>query len=266
MSVAQTNNRFKIWYKQGASKWLDALPIGNGRMGAMIYGGVSDEHIQFNEQSLWSGDNNWDGEYDTGDHGFGSYRNFGEVEITFADQSAATNYSRSLDLFTGINKTSFNRSNVNYTREAFASHPDQVMVFNFKADKKGAISGRISLTSAQGAKSVAAVQSLSFSGEMPNNLKYAAILTYKHDGGSIKVKGDYLVFENCTALTLYLDARTNYKPDYKAGWRGNDPMPVIKNETAAAQNKAYEKLKAVHLKDFRALATRASINRSEELV
>src|SRR6185312_3507481 len=72
-SVAQSNRPLNIWYKQEASKWLDALPIGNGRLGAMIYGGVSNEHIQINEQSLWSGDNNWDGGYETGDHGFGSY-------------------------------------------------------------------------------------------------------------------------------------------------------------------------------------------------
>src|SRR6184192_2609559 len=73
-----------LWYKQPAKKWdAEALPIGNGRMGAMLFGGIKTEHIQFNEQSLWSGDNNWDGAYETGDHGFGSYRNFGEVVINF---------------------------------------------------------------------------------------------------------------------------------------------------------------------------------------
>lgn len=67
-----------------AQEWSqEALPIGNGRMGAMLYGEIEQEKIQFNEQSLWSGDNNWDGEYETGDHGFGSYRNFGEMTIDF---------------------------------------------------------------------------------------------------------------------------------------------------------------------------------------
>jgi alpha-L-fucosidase 2 len=260
LSTAQNKTGLNIWYKQEASKWLDALPIGNGRMGAMIYGGVTQEHIQFNEQSLWSGDNNWDGEYETGDHGFGSYRSFGELLIKFANQSIATNYSRSLDLFTGIHKTNFIQSGVKYSREAFASHPDEVMVFNFKADKEGALSGEISLKSAQGAKSITDGQSLSFNGEMPNKLKYAAEVTFKHDGGNIKIKGDCLVFENCRSLTLFLEARTNYKPDYKAGWRGDDPMPIIKHEMALAQNKTYEKLRTAHIKDFKALATRAAIN------
>lgn len=260
IAKAQNNNGLKIWYKQEASKWLDALPIGNGRMGAMIYGGVGHEHIQFNEQSLWSGDNNWDGAYKTDDHGFGSYRNFGELEITFNDQQEAQNYNRSLDLYTGIHKTTFTKQGVNYSREAFASYPDQVMVFTFKADKKGPLSGQILLASAQGAKNIATAGSLSFSGTMPNNLKYAAILTCKHDGGSIKVKGDDLVFENCNSLTVFLDARTNYKADNNAGWCGDDPLTTIKKEMAVAQNKPYEKLRSAHIKDFRTLAARATIN------
>lgn len=260
LSVAQSGSSANIWFKKEAVRWLDALPIGNGRMGAMIYGGVAKEHIQFNEQSLWSGDNNWDGEYKTDDHGFGSYRNFGELEITFEDQSAPSHYSRSLDLYSGIEKTSFTQQGVNCSREAFASRPDQVMVFNFKADKKAALSGEISLKSAQGAKSVATTQSLSFSGEMPNSLKYAAMLTFRHDGGTVNIKGDALVFENCNSLTLFLDARTNYKPDYNAGWRGGDPMPIIKNEIVSAQNKSYENLRASHLKDFNLLAGRTFIN------
>ena len=69
-----------LFYKQPATTWAsEALPLGNGRMGCMMFGGVAMERIQFNEQSLWSGDNNWDGDYECGDHGFGSYRNFGEI-------------------------------------------------------------------------------------------------------------------------------------------------------------------------------------------
>jgi len=83
-SFAQNSSQLKLWYNQPAQKWeREALPIGNGRIGAMLYGGIKSERIQFNEQSLWSGDNNWDGAYETGDHGFGSYRNFGEITIDF---------------------------------------------------------------------------------------------------------------------------------------------------------------------------------------
>ena len=73
-----------LWYRQPASNNRhieEALPLGNGRMGCMLSGGVASERIQFNEQSLWSGDNNWDGAYECGDHGFGAYRNFGDLTI-----------------------------------------------------------------------------------------------------------------------------------------------------------------------------------------
>src|SRR6188474_129081 len=82
---------------QTAQKWArEALPIGNGRVGAMLFGGVELERIQFNEQSLWSGDNNWDGAYECGDHGFGAYRNFGEFVLTFDHTDSAKGYQRSL--------------------------------------------------------------------------------------------------------------------------------------------------------------------------
>src|ERR1035437_6167464 len=186
-STAQVNKGIELWYTQPAQKWsAEALPIGNGRMGAMFFGGISKEKIQFNEQSLWSGDNNWDGKYDTGDHGFGSYRNFGELNLSFNNLQAATNYRRSLDISTGIHNTTFTSNGVNYNREAFASHPDQVMVFYYTASKKGTLSGTISLTSAQNTKSKATDNSLLFNGEMPNKLKHAADVRVLHNGGTVR--------------------------------------------------------------------------------
>ncbi|MFH6967506.1 glycosyl hydrolase family 95 catalytic domain-containing protein [Flavobacterium sp. FlaQc-28] len=259
--LAQKNHPRQLWYKQPAVKWsAEALPIGNGRLGAMFFGGVEQEVIQFNEQSLWSGDNNWDGEYETGDHGFGSYRNFGEITIDFIDKSAFSNYSRSLDISTGIHQTNFTQNNIKISREGFASYPDQVMVFEYKANAKKGFSGTISLHSAQGAISKSSTNSLSFIGEMPNKLKYAAKLLVHNKGGKIRFEGEKLIFENCNALTLILDARTNYKPDFKSDWRGEDPMPLIEKELAAAKAKGYEKLKAAHIKDLSSLLSRVYLN------
>jgi len=261
LSMAQTNKGIELWYTQPAQKWsAEALPIGNGRMGAMFFGGISNEKIQFNEQSLWSGDNNWDGKYDTGDHGFGSYRNFGELNLTFSNLQAATNYSRSLDISTGIHTTSFTANGVNYNREAFASHPNQVMVFCYTASKKGALSGTISLTSAQKVKNLAKGNSLIFNGEMRNKLKHAAEVRVLHNGGTVRISDTCLVFENCSTLTLLLDAHTNYKADYKSDWRGVDPLPLIEKELTAVQNKNFETLRSAHIKDITALLGRATIN------
>lgn len=257
---AQNTPNFKLWYVQPAQNWsAEALPIGNGRMGAMFYGGVNQERIQFNEQSLWSGDNNWDGEYETGDHGFGSYRNFGELVLDFNFHGEPAEYNRTLDIKKGIHATTFKMNGVQYTREAFASYPDQVMVFNYTSGKGKVLSGKISLTSAQGANSTATENRLTFSGEMPNQLKYAASVQILHKGGKLSVDGNKLIFEDCTSLTLLLDARTNYRPDFKAGWRGVNPLPEINKELMFAEKFGYKTLLERHIKDITRLTVAAHI-------
>lgn len=259
-SNAQNTQSLKLWYAQPAQKWSDeALPIGNGRMGAMFFGGVNQERIQFNEQSLWSGDNNWDGKYETGDHGFGSYRNFGELILDFKFSGEHSDYSRTLDISKGIHTTTFKINKVQYTREAFASYPDQVMVFSYSSGKGKALSGKLSLTSAQGATCIATENGLTFSGEMPNKLKYAAAVQIIHKGGKIRMEGNSVLFENCSSLTLLLDARTNYKPDYKADWRGADPMPQLSSNLVYAEKFGYKTLLERHIKDITRLTTAAQI-------
>nr|WP_199077789.1 glycoside hydrolase family 95 protein [Pedobacter sp. ASV19] len=251
----------RLWYKQPAKKWdAEALPIGNGRMGAMLFGGIKTERIQFNEQSLWGGDNNWDGDYQTDIHGFGSYRNFGEFAIDFDHADEAKAYQRTLDITTGVHSTSFEINGVTFTRSAFASHPDQVMVFKYTASKKAALSGTISMRSAQEAICTANKDELSFMGEMGNHLKYAANLHIEHNGGSIEVKENTLVFKNCNMLVIYLNARTNYKPDYQSGWRGADPMPTIEQEQKNALKLGDRKLLDRHIKDISRLTKAATID------
>lgn len=250
----------KLWYKQPAKKWdAEALPIGNGRIGAMLFGGIKAEHIQFNEQTLWSGDNNWDGDYETGDHGFGSYRNFGDIVINFDHADVATAYRRMLNISTGVHTTSFNINGTSFKREAFASHPDQMMVFKYTANKKAALSGSIAITSAQGAIGIANNSGLSFAGEMPNHLKYAAGLRVEHQGGSVTIESNTLIFKNCSSLLIYLDARTNYKPDYLSDWRGVDPLPLIQQEQKMASRFGYQKLLTRHIKDITRLTGAATI-------
>jgi hypothetical protein len=260
MIIAQNTQSLKLWYTQPAQKWsAEALPIGNGRMGAMFFGGVNQERIQFNEQSLWSGDNNWDGKYETGDHGFGSYRNFGELILDFNFSGETNGYSRSLDITKGLHTTNFRVNGIQYTREAFASYPDQVMVFNYTSGKGKALSGKITLTSAQGTISSATENGLIVSGEMPNKLKYAASVQLIPKGGTIRMEGNTLVFENCTQLTVLLDARTNYRPVYKDGWRNSDPLPEIRKELAFAVKFGYKALLERHIRDITRLTEAARI-------
>ncbi|HNQ89105.1 MAG TPA: glycoside hydrolase N-terminal domain-containing protein [Verrucomicrobiota bacterium] len=268
-----------LWYREPGDpgKLLEeALPLGNGRMGCLLTGGVARERIQFNEQSLWSGDNNWDGKYECGDHGFGAYRTFGDVLILWSAGDEAqgggppagladggplpADYRRELDIETGIHRTTFSQGGVTYRREAFASHPDQVMVFHYTASKPGMLSGRVSLKSGQGAKARATEEGLSFAGEMPNALRHAGALRLRHAGGAVTVDGEELVFNRCDDVTLLLNARTDYKPDYGSGWRGDDPWPRLTKELAAAQAKSYDVLRSAHCRDLSGLVGRVMVD------
>ncbi|TXI33488.1 MAG: glycosyl hydrolase [Niabella sp.] len=241
-----------IWYNQPAKDWeKERLPIGNGRLGAMLMSGTKEDTIQFNEQSLWSGDNNWDGDYETGDHGFGSYRNFGEIRLSFDGNETFSHYARKLNITNGIYSNSFTDNGIKFQREAFASYPDQVMVFKYASDKK--LSGKISLWSAQNAVAHSNANSLWVDDVMPNQLRYAARVSVQNIGGTIKTDGQSLIFKNCQSIILYVNARTNYKPDYKLGWRGANPLPVLDKELNNAIKKGYTALRSNHIKDFSGL-------------
>ncbi len=258
-----------LWYVTPASVWAkEALPIGNGRLGAMLFGGVNVERIQFNESSLWSGDNNWDGEYETGDRGFGSYRNFGDLFLEFASQNSlgsATDYRRELDISTGVHRTAFSQDGVTFSREAFASRPDQVLVFHYTAEKDGtatpALSGRLRLKPGQPEVQVAAdANRLSWDAVMPNGLKHACCVRVLPTGGSVKADGETLIFAGCDSLTLLLAARTDYAPNYEANWRGPPPAPAVAKDVAAAETKSFVALRQAHLDDLALLLGRVRVD------
>jgi alpha-L-fucosidase 2 len=113
-----------LWYSQPAADWQkQALPLGNGSLGCMVFGGVENEHIQFNHDTLWVG-----GEKDTG-----AYHAFGDIYINFG-HADAKNYRRQLDISRAVHTVTYVSNGTKYKREYFSSNPDQVMVFRFTAD------------------------------------------------------------------------------------------------------------------------------------
>ncbi len=172
-----------------------------------------------------------------------------------------TDYRRALDIANGIHSTTFSRGGVAFTREAFASRPDQVMVFRYTAGKNGALSGRLRLVSGQpGAKTIADAKGLSWDAIMPNGLKHACGARVLAKGGSLKAAADTIEFAACDSLTLLVDARTDYAPSYQAGWRGPAPAPVIAKELAAAEGKPYEALRKAHVDDLAPLLARVRVD------
>ncbi len=168
------NADFSLWYWDPASEWNEALPLGNGRLGAMVFGGVPQEHIQFNEDTLWTGgphDYNRPGaaehlaemrrlifeghekeaeEYG-GKHLMGdpvriqAYQPFGDLYLDFVGQEDPSEYRRELFLDRAFTRVSYRIEDAVFTREVFVSHPDQVMVVRLTCERPGRISFNLSL-------------------------------------------------------------------------------------------------------------------------
>ncbi|NOX65501.1 MAG: glycoside hydrolase family 95 protein [Chlorobi bacterium] len=169
------NSDLKLWYNQPAEKWTEALPIGNGRLGAMVFGGVSKERIQLNEESLWAGTKINNNNPNASKHlkeiqqlllkgknskarkladkyllgtppRIRSYQTLGDLNFTFNyEQDSVTNYRRELDLPTGITSVNYNFGGATYSREVFASAVDNVIVIHLTSNRNSKISFSVSL-------------------------------------------------------------------------------------------------------------------------
>jgi len=126
-----------LWYRAPAQDWeRQALPIGNGSLGGMVFGGVEKERVQFNEDSLWTGDGNPSGNYRT----MGAYQAFGDLYLELS-HGKAESYRRQLHIGKAIVGVAYTSNGVHYRREYFSSYSDQVMVIRLTAGKRGNHSG-----------------------------------------------------------------------------------------------------------------------------
>jgi alpha-L-fucosidase 2 len=227
------------------SAWAgEALPLGNGRLGCMIFGGVGHERIQFNENSLWTGDQNPSGDYGS----MGAYQNFGDLFIDLPEAAKGKPYQayeRSLTLDEGVHRVTFKIDGVTHHRTMFASHWEQVLAMLWEADRNGAVSGRFRLVGAHGEKTTAKGKdrefdgTLDFRGKLGNGLEYQARAALMAQGGKVEVVGDSLVCTNCDYVLLLLAAGTNYLMDYQKNWRGPLPEEVIKRRLSDAGTLGY---------------------------
>lgn len=177
--------------------------------------------------------------------------------------SAVADYKRALDPSVGVHITQFGTAGNRVLREAFASKGADVIVMRYETEKVGGLDGTIALTSGQDGAPTAAdakSQSLAFAGIMANQLKHAATLRIVDTDGTVTGEGTGLRVTGATTMTLILDARTNYKLDAAAGWRGADPGPRIASAISAAGRKPYEKLRSEHKAELSAFMSRVAVN------
>jgi len=264
-SAAETT----LWYDKPAKNWeTEALPIGNGRLGGMIFGGIESERIQFNESSLWIGDEN-----DTG-----AYQAFGDVFVSLGGKETskqsvnpASDYRRELDIGRAVHVVSYTQGGVRFRRECFASHPANVMVFRFTADKPGAYSGSVLLTDMHKGKVVVDGNRLISTGCLAGyryqtstpygiTLNYEAQVLVLNDGGTIESGDGRINFKNANGLTLLLDAGTDFVQDRGKHWRGAPPHARIAARLKAAEDATFDALLAAHVADYQRLFQRVSLS------
>ena len=271
-----------LWYDKPAAHWLEALPVGNGRMGAMVFGGAPEERIQFNEQTLWTGTNASQKitGHNTGDGAMGDYQPFGDVFLRFPkEHGACTDYRRDLDLKTAIATTRYRVGEVTFMREVIASHPDGVVVIHLAADKPASLSFQIALKDVQRrqlppvATTVSeAERQLSFSGKLSrpakapqgdlrwNNMAYQAALRVLADGGKVTAADGGLSVSKADSVTILLAAATDHEASPRKNFRGEAPAPKVAAALNEAAKKPYARLSADHLADHQALFDRVSLD------
>ena len=238
-----------LWYAQPAAKWLEALPIGNGSLGGMIFGGTTNERVQFNEQTLWLGS----------ETEMGSYQPFGDVFVEWR-HSGATNYQRELSLADATYRVSYRSGGVTYRREAFASYPDQVIVLRFTADQPGSYSGVIRLTDMHLAQVRATGNQLSAVGALTNGLAYESQVWVLPGGGQVTTDGSAITVAGADSVTLLLAAGTSFVNDAGQHFRGEAPHARLVSRLAAAAKKSFSQLHASHIADYQNLFARVRLD------
>ena len=279
----------ELWYAQPAEVWMESLPIGNGRLGAMTYGGIEEEKLALNESTMWSGQYNenqnipfgrekmnqlrklfFEGKLSEGNriagdnlHGnqtsFGTHLPIGDLKMQFIyPEGKVTGYRRSLSLDEAVSSVSFNSGGVNYKREYFATNPDNVLVLRLTADKQKSITMNMGLDLMRQADLSVEDNQLVFTGKVdfplhgPGGVCFEGRIAVLADNGEVKMEQSEVGIKEADAVTLIVDVRTDYKsPDYKT-------LCADGVEKAAA--KSYDELKQAHIKDYNTLYNRVSIH------
>ncbi|CAG2176773.1 unnamed protein product, partial [Oppiella nova] len=189
--VRASDNVF--WYDKPAADGMnEAVPIGNGRFGGLIYGHPEKERINVNEITLWTGDDNPSQEY--GGPGFGDYQTLGNLIVDLPQHKDNTHYKRTLDVGDAVATVEYESHGVQYKREIFANHPSEVMVVRLTANQGKAYTGHIELQDSHKQAVHAADNSISVDGKLENGLRFAWKVSVHNTGGSLKVNGAVIEF------------------------------------------------------------------------
>jgi alpha-L-fucosidase 2 len=314
-SAAPPSSLQSLWYRQpaadrpltprptgrGASpEWVRALPVGNGRLGAMVFGGVIHERLQLNEDTLWAG-----GPYNpvnpdakdalpevrrllvAGQYADAArltsqkvmakplaqmpYQTLGDLGLTFPAVGSVENYRRDLDLATATARVSYTTGGVTFTREVFASAPDQIIVVRLTASRPGQISfearmdtpQRATVEAEQGGDLVMRGVNGDGAGATADGkrvtgaLRFEARVRVLPTSGTRTASGDAIVVRNADAATLLVAAATSYRSYQDVG---GDPAAIVAARLGQVSGKSVDALRAAHIRDYQQLFDRVTFD------
>lgn len=263
-----------------------ALPIGNGRIGAMVFGGAKRERLALNEISFWTGGLNPGGGYNYGpkadENSMGAFQPFADLFIDFGNTSEPENYTRSLNLEDAVSRVSYMQDGVEYKREVYASFPHQVMVMTCTASKPGALSAVFRLKPNHTSDVEAKGNELIMSGTLVNGQAFEGrVVLVARDGkvtptgGKAKIEIDEYVknsaildasklpsleLKEATSVTVYISLATDYVMDYKKNWKGEAPSKKNTAYLSKALKVQPEALKQAHIGNYRSLFNRVELD------
>jgi alpha-L-fucosidase 2 len=288
---ASAQGPLELWYRQPAHMWVEALPVGNGHLGGMIFGGTAHERIQFNEQTVWTGE-----PHDYAHHGAyrylgqirqllfdgkqkeaedlamkefmseplrqRAYQAFGDLLLDFpgVQEDGVTGYRRSLDLETALARVEFTSQGVTYRREIFASYPAKLLVVRLTASKPGSLTFTAGLKSAHEGSEIKVLGDgdLTMSGRVKDGaIRYEARLMVDAQGGRRETRDGRTVITGADSATLVLAGATNF-----VNFRDVSGDPAQRNVQSMvwAHSKSYDALRAGHMADYQNLFRRVALD------
>lgn len=291
MMLSTHAQNLKLWYQQPAKTWVEALPVGNSSMGAMVYGGTSREELQLNEETLWGGgpyrndnpkaleslaevrnlifsgktmdaQNLIDQTFYTGRNGM-PYQTIGSLIIEAPGHEKAKNYYRDLDLERAVATTRYQVDGVNFQREVFASFPDRVIIVRFTTDKPGELNFKVSYDSPLQSTVRKQGKKLVLRGKGGDHEGVKGVIEVETqsqviaEGGKISLTDKYISVEHATAATLYIAAATNFVNYHNVKRNESKKASAL---LAGAMKKEYSEALKAHTDYYQSQFNRVSLS------
>ncbi len=282
----ETKPDMKIWFNKPAATWNEALPVGNGSLGAMIFGGPSTERLQLNEESVWTGSPRWDANPDAlknlprvrrllfegkyaeaeklAQNGImgnfkrdnaSSYQTLGDLTLRFSHPGAVSNYRRELDISEAVAAVTYTSGKINFRREVFSSAPDQSLVMRITADKPGAVTFTARLSRPGNKALIKADGNLISMSEHTGNgngVKLEARLKILSESGTLSSGGDSIRIEKANSVVILLTAATDYFAP--------DPASLALERLEKVSARPFADIKNDHVADYKSYFNRLSID------